>query len=425
VVDLYGRNLLGRVFDTIFFPAHLLFGVDFFYFFKLFSATLFAVFLCIVHRYLMARIAASGGRRGGVMVSLLVAFAVLVLLPWTNQVRAVCYELPGFVGFVVLAEVFALLPGVLAGREAAGHGAVVPAAMLLPLGFVAAFSLEGDAAIILAALAVAWVLARPWRQAGWVRREVTMISAATALFCLVALCMTAVFSARAGVSKNFIPVRQLTGFLLAHGDAPDPLSWDFAQWLAAGAVGLAVIWAFRAQFAVWCGFAPASDPNVVFWARGAAQLALVTCVTMFLVALICMETDQDFFSFQSYPWGGLLLIPMFFAVPAAVVPLDWGFEGVFAADAVRQFVMLLLMSWMAVAVTGQAQSGYQESVRVQAGYEAALAHAGPVVDSGLSLDGVEMQKRPLPTADSPGWFVQGYGVLFEKYYGVQTGVVFR
>jgi len=421
VVDLYGRNLLGRVFDTLFFPAHALLGVDFFYFYKLFNATVFALFLCVVQKYLMTRIAAASGRQADLLTGLLVALAVMVILPWTNEVRAVCYEVPGFIGFVLLAEIFALMQG--AGPDGESAKAGLPSAWLSPLGFVAAFSLEGDAAIILAALAVAWALAAKRRKRDFWRRDVTYISALTGCFCLAALFITVAFSARAVVSENFVPLREFAAYFFAHGAPPDALSCQYAEFFGAGVAGLAAMFWRRGQFAALCGFAEA--PAGLPLARWMGCFVLMAVVSVLVTSLLCMETDQDFFSFRSYPWGGLLLMAMFFAVPAVVAPLAAAFEGHFAADSARKFAMLLLMSWMAVAVTGQAQSGYDESVRVQAAYEAALARQAPVVDSGLALDAVEMQRRPLPTASSPGWFVQGYEALFEKYYGVRTVAVFR
>ena len=79
VVDLYGRNLLGHLFDLIYFPAKSLFGADFFFVFKIFNATLFAIFLCFVYRYLMRQIVIQEGwlrgeqqkRDGDVLSSLL------------------------------------------------------------------------------------------------------------------------------------------------------------------------------------------------------------------------------------------------------------------------------------------------------------------------------------------------------------------
>jgi hypothetical protein len=402
VVDLYGRNLLAHLFDLVFFPLHSLFGADFFYVFKLFNATLFAAFLCVVHWGLLRRCAG-----GGALLSLFVGGAVLLIMPWTNEVRAVCYELPGFLGFMVLAAFFDLMPG---------EARAAPP-WLLAAGFAAAFSLEGDTAILLGAMAVTWVLAAPWREPGMWRRDVTVFSGLMAVFCLAALMATVAFSQRDGLSESFIPVAEFAAFLFHGGPAPDPNPLFFAAMLLAGLAGLGGIALFRRRFLGLCG-----EASTFRWA---ALFGLVGCVTLVVAALISLETNQNFFTFRAYPWGGLLLIPMLFAVPAVAALLEAARQGGFVLQAGRVLVMAVALSRIAVAATSGAAQGYQTSETVLTAYHAVLAGGGPVIDTGLGLEGIEMQQRPLPTPDSTVWFIGAYKSMFWKYYGVVRDVTFR
>lgn len=409
VVDLYGRNLLAHLFDLVFFPLHSLFGADFFYVFKVFNATLFAAFLCVVHAVLLRRCAGSG-----VLLSLFVGGAVLLIMPWTNEVRAICYELPGFLSFVALAAFFDLVPGLTAGEPRPAPP------WLLAVGFAASFSLEADTAIILGAMAITWLLIWPLRRDAIKRLDGTVFSALMAGFCLVAVVTNLVFSERAVEAESFIPVKQFAAFLFHGGDVPDPDPLLYGAMLLAGLAGLALIAVFRRRFAVLCGFAGAGSEF-----RWAGLLALVGCVTLVVAALISMETDQNFFSFKWYPWGGVLLIPMLFAVPAVAAPLAAARDGGFVPQAGRALVMAVALSRVAIAVTAGAAQDYQNSEKVYAAYHAAVVGGGPVIDTGLGLEGIEMQQRPLPTPDSTIWFIGAYKSLFWKYYGVVRDVTFQ
>ncbi len=407
VLDLYGRNLLARVFDLLFFPAHDLTGMDFLTAYKVFNATLFAAFLWLVHRCIMARL----GPRPGALMSLFVAFAVLLIMPWTNEVRAVCYELPAFLLFVLLSEVFARLRG--------GEAELFSAGWLLALGFIAAFSLEGDAAILLATLLAAAMLARPWRVPGFWRGDAAWLGGLIGAFCGLALVTALAFSRRDGVSETFIPIKQYIAHFRTGAYLPaDPAF--YGQMLALGAAGLAAMIACRRRFAALCGFGGAAAPAA--WAREFGYFALTGCVTLVVLALISMATNQSFFTFRAYPWGSLLITAMLFALAAVAASLAALADR--AAPALV-FVLVIATSRMAVAALGQPAAAYDDSAKVRAAYAAVVGGATGVVNTGLDLDSREMPLRPLPTADSPGWFIAAYQALFLKYYGVRTTATFR
>jgi len=410
LVDLYGRNLLSRVFDVTFFPAHALTGVDFFHWYKIFNATLFTVFLLVVHRGVMARI----GGQPGALVSLFAAFAVLLIMPWTNEVRAICYELPAFLLFVVAGEMFTLL-----------QGKAPPPSWLLAIGFVVAFSLEGTAAILLGTLAVMFLLARPWRAPKFWRSDAAVLGGLIAAFCAVALLTTVAFSQRAAVSETFVPFKQYAIYLKG-GAFPPPDPVLYAQMLALGIAGLAAIALSRHRFAALCGFtqAPYSGP-LAATARAFGLFAISGSVTLVVAALISMEANQNFFWFRVYPWAGLLITAMLFGLVAIAAPLAANATRPPLLEAVVIVVVAVAISRMAMAAIGQAAIAYNESEQVEQAYTAALRTGSGVVPTGLNLDATEMARRDLPTADSPLWFIDGYRELFLKYYGIWTTAVFR
>jgi hypothetical protein len=190
--------------------------------------------------------------------------------------------------------------------------------------------------------------------------------------------------------------------------------------LALGAAGLAAMIACRRRFAALCGFDGAAAPAA--WAREFGYFALTGCVTLVVLALISMATNQSFFTFRAYPWGSLLITAMLFALAAVAASLAALPDR--AAPALV-FVLVIATSRMAVAALGQPAAAYDDSAKVRAAYAAVVGGATGVVNTGLDLDSREMPLRPLPTADSPDWFIAAYQALFLKYYGVRTTATFR
>ncbi|WP_298281952.1 hypothetical protein [Acidocella sp.] len=403
VVDLYGRNLLAHMFDLVFFPAHILFGADFFFVFKIFNATLFATFLCIVHRYLYLRISAATPNQSSMLRSLFVAFLVLVILPWTNEVRAVCYEIPAFITFVVLAELLDCIFGL------AKTGCTkAPSPWLLVLGYIAAFSLEGYTAIMLTALLFASGLTWQWDQVR--KHQVAVIVASLVGFCVLAIFITIVFSQRIHIGAGTSLLVEVLQFLRHRQNFPED-ALIFSLPLVTGLAGAGTLWFLRHRLA---NLTPAT-----------VSFTIITCATLIVVGLISLQADQNYFSFTSYPWGGMLLIAMFSAVPAVTIPLADFQQDRLISNSIRIFLMIIALSWMAIFVMNTTQQNYERSCLVLNAYRAVGHYTGQVFDTGLSLDQIPMQERPLPTAASPAWFIRGYEAFFLKYYGVDSHIIFK
>ncbi|HTJ90206.1 MAG TPA: hypothetical protein VL356_08530 [Acidocella sp.] len=432
VVDMYGRNLLARMFDLVYFPAKSLFGADFFFVFKIFNATIFAIFLCFVYRYLVDQIftqelslgVGTQKRGGGVLSSVFVAFLVLTILPWTNEVQMVCYQIPAFLSFVVLAELFKLMPGFSVQAQPG-----VPLPWLMTLAFVAAFSLEAYSAIILGAIVFAWLLNylgvghKVWRSQAFI------LSDFLAGYCVAALCVTAIFAQRPAAIEKLSPTKQIVEFVFAN----NLLSHDaklYCGVLAAGGLVPLLILVCRpfyrqlmqADPTVVSGIAPILQRSLIRWM---SFVFIVLFSTMVTTSLVSLETGTNYFSLNSYPWGGFVLIVGFFAIPAMTIPAVWCWEGNVSADMARNFLMMLFISGAAVhAVKGSAQY-YENSVKILNAYRVAQMNATAVFDTGLSLDALPYQIRPLPTAKSPSNFTQEYQRFFKKYYEVNTTVMFK
>lgn len=432
VVDMYGRNLLVHVFDTIYFPAKSLFGADFFFVFKLFNATLFAIFLCFVYRYMAdlvfvrERSSREGQKRDGdILPNLFIAFVILTVLPWTNEVDMVCYQFPAFLSFMVLAELFKLMP-----RFSLPEASGVPGAWLMTLAFIAAFSLEAYSAIIAAAIVFAWMLNAPWRSRQVWRSPAFIVSGLLVVFSVAALGIAARLAQRPDSIEKASPIKQIEEFVLGS----KLLSHDarlYCGLLVVGVIAPLLMLACQPLYRRFMqGNRSAAGLIAPVWqnfssTRWVIFFLIVLFPTMIVTSMISLETSTNYFSLDAYPWGGFLLIAAFFAVPAIAMPILWGWEGNFLADTARIFLMMLFISGAAVHAMRDSMQDYENSVKIQAAYRAAQANTTGIFDTGLSLDALALQMRPLPTAQSPSRFVSGYPPFFKKYYGVGSQLLFK
>jgi hypothetical protein len=436
VVDLYGRSLLVHVFDVIYFSAKSLFGADFFFVYKIFNATLFAIFLCFVYRYfvelvLIQELSLREGQLkldGGVLPSLFIAFVTLSILPFTTEVVMVCYQVPAFLSFVVLAELFKLMP-----RFSVPGLAGVPTTWLMTLSFVVAFSLEAYSAIILAAIIFAWVLNyRGHSSKDW-RSQAFIVSGLLGSFCVAALGVTVRYSQRPLASEKSSPTRQIIEFFVANKLLPYDAKL-YCGFLIVGVLGALLLAAFLLFYrrlvrddAMVVGGLTAVLQRRFSLIRWTLFFLIVLFPTMIAVSLISLETDYNYFSFSIYPWGGLLLIAAFFAVPAIVLPTLWFLRGNFLFDMARIFLMMLFISGAATHAMRESSQSYYNSMKVLNAYRAARRNLNStaVFDTGLSLDSLPRDARPLPTARGPSVMIRAYHEFFKKYYDVNTKILFK
>lgn len=429
VLDTYGRNLFTHVFDLIFFPLKSLFQMDFFHFYKIFNATLFSAFLLLIHRYVMRQVHDAARRlqpdgadnARGILPGLFVTFAIMAILPWVNDVQLICYQVSAFISFVVLAEIFKGIPATpWRGRPA------ISMSWLITMGFVAAFSLEAYSAILLGALFLAWMMHWP-RRAGQIWRAPAFIaSILIAVFCMAALLIASLYSQRAVVSTKLSVFKQIFAFFFANGSLTQSAKMDCVLVMACfiGTIALAVFsFRHRQRRETTIQLTASADSTpLMSWM---SLLMSVLLPTIVVTALISLKSDENYFSLGAYPWGGLLLICLFCLIPTIAISTAWPAKGYVAADSARIFFLALILSSAAIRMTEQSAQHYDDSAHVLDAYRQAQVHSEGTFDTGLSLDTMPMQSRPLPTAASPAWFIDAYVRFFKKYYGADTHALFK
>lgn len=437
LVDSYGRDLLAAGFDLWFFALRTVVPVDFFLLYKAYSATAYAAFLTMVVCY-MRRPAMAGSARTGAVADAVtwcfLAALVLGLFPWRNQTHFVAYQLPAFLCFMLLNEVAQRL--VVLVRSEGRSDAAAPSATdrypsLILLAFVCAFSLEAYAATVLASLLLPAVLVtrallRSRRTAGphdageAGLAPLALVLDVAIVFCAIAIAATLAFSERADV---------------APADAANDLSllrqvadaWIFSRRgviaVLLCAIPLAVAAALRGRrSAVAVPTQRMRDPRTWIYA---CALAVVVLASVAVTALVSIMARVDYFATATYPWGAFLLVAKLFAIQTAIV-LALRIAGRRVAARSACLVLgFIVASKCALDVIGSARASHATSKRLAAIYTTLGDAGGPVTETGLALASIPMVVRPLPTAESPEWFVAAYGRLFAKYYGVTTRPTFR
>jgi hypothetical protein len=427
VFDLYVRHLVAALFDAIYFPVHTLTGVGFFGFYKFFSATMFTLFICGVYGYLRAALpVGAGGLAHALLLDVTLALAVLLVLPWTNQVRMLCYELPAFLSFVVLVELGQSF--LHAARPMARAKPRLAPASLLLLSFVVAFSLEAYAAIMLVVLLTGCLSVAALASRAALRAEIweflrrpemrpgIIVSSGLVIFSILALLTTILFSERSADVHRHQPLSGL------HFNLPGMRGFSFnaslcGSLLVAGILllmGIVLAGRYFGPVSRLVKRLPIDDKSGVM----AALFVLLLAATLIVVALISFQADQNYFDFASYPWGGLtLILQLMSLLVVGLVLVPSGGQSFWLAS-LRMFILFVLASRIAIAVLGGQAAAAEKSDLVAAAYAQVTGGATGMVQTGLSLDAMPMQARPLPTMDSPGWFIRNYHDFFEKYYGV-------
>ena len=155
-------------------------------------------------------------------------------------------------------------------------------------------------------------------------------------------------------------------------------------------------------------------------------MAAVVIATVVITAIASIMAGYDYFSQATYPWGAFLLVAKLFVTYVVVlVALSLSRRDL----ALRSAVLLLAFvaaSKGALDVLGSAYASHRTSEQLHRMYDTlGTASGGSIAESGLDLASMEMQARPLPTIDSPEWFVAAFERFFEKYFGVTGRTLFR
>jgi len=432
VVDNYGRSLLYQVFDMIHFPLKSLFGADVFYVFKVFNATFFTIFLYIVYQYILSRVSLRTdwcGKRplapaAHVFLNIFLAFSVLTIFPWFNEVQVFAYQLPIFLSFVVFTELFRRIPFSVENEEKS-----LGDAGLCLLSFVVAYSDEALVAIMFCSISFVWLLiwrslkTPVWRASGF------GLSVTFLIFCACSLAETIIYSQRARISSKFSSFHEMVHFYFSNSVLLSFFRAMFSM-IILGIVGFTLLFLFWSRVfpAARNSFKSLTDGGslpLIISARWFLGLLTVTFSTLLVVGVLSIDSGYNYFSITLYPWGSLWMIPVLFAVPSVAIPLAWCWNEVVQIEVIKIFVMAIFVSFLAIHTTANSFQNYEYSEAVHGAFIAAEKGTEQVYDTGLSLDEIPMQNRPLPTAASPEWFINNYHDFFKKYYNSNTTILFK
>jgi hypothetical protein len=133
-----------------------------------------------------------------------------------------------------------------------------------------------------------------------------------------------------------------------------------------------------------------SEVSVFSWST------IIVCTASFLATvLISAISGNNYFSHENYPWGDLLLI-----------------------------VFIISSKYLFMFVSNS-DDDYIRSKLVENSYRVTISQSTLNVETGLKLNEIALQVRPLPTEGDPEWFLDSYRMLFDKYYGVKEIPVFH
>jgi hypothetical protein len=464
VFDLYGRSLIAAVFDFVYFPLKAALGVDFYWAYKFFSATVFAGFLTIVYRYVLGTLSTARPRSRDVLyvevLSIFLAAILVTTFPWVNQVHFICYQLPAFLSLVLLTELSRLAADCLAsGRPGSAR---ISHAMgrhnyssIFFLAFLCAFSLEAYAATILIALMMTWAaIATIWlyqshrverAKPDALTREFQLFAHSslwTSFFCIVALLLTVRFSGRAegGTASSFISnLARLRLSVLRENEAirlfaayGETVSTKFLLVLTLfGIVFFQVARVVNKRSALAVKLKP-RQPSGRFNCATSLVMgvsATVVCLSSFIVAAAASaKSGRNYFSHANYPWGDLLLPAKLTLILFVVMGLNQIHESLFWIRKISLLVMFVISSACIFNFVNASRDAYRRSILVENAYRAATAvqsNRSDTIESGLLLESIPMQIRPLPSKDCADHFILAYKTMFAKYYGVNDAPLFR
>jgi hypothetical protein len=433
VLDMYGRTLLTQVFELLYWPAHRLSGCSFFSFYQVFSAMIHAAFVTLCAWVLDRAATPRGfviGREVLLLSRSLLVTALLVLLPWKNQVHVMAYQLPALLAFLTLL----LLNRQLYAWQQGGSDQPRNVLMTLLVMYVSAFSLEAYS--LLALMVSLYFCVIVWREVrgssvseGLIKlRRPAPWLLLTFMACNgLALVLVKWYSERAkvGHADGARVAPHLSGLLEGH------LSWSLGQGVFFTAMGvLGMVWWMAREWQERAGIRPPlahkSSGVMLVPFKPEAFLVLVTSLaSLVMVQVVSRASGYDYFSHHLYPWGDLLLVGKFMLLGWAygwLIRLDQAPWGARCFIALSGFVTMTHF-WVVLLESGAADQRFAQ--RVEAAYFNAVNSDAPWVDTGLNLAMIPAQTQPLPTEHSPDWFVQGYRYLFQTYYGKSRPVLFR
>jgi hypothetical protein len=316
--------------------------------------------------------------------------------------------------------------------------------MILLLSFVCAFSLESIAATILVALVAMWVVVATislyqTRTAGHAKIHLipsrllffAYSSLGAFFFCVASLLIAMMFSGRVAESSQSDFVDNLAKLQFSLIKESEPIRLVAAHGKSILVIVVLTFGIVFFQFAknICKRSALASVLKLPRLSRQQYAFCLSTIIvsaSSFLVTTaISARSGTNYFSHANYPWGDLLLTAKLFLMLFAFMVLSGIPASFFGTRSISVLLMFVIASKYTLGFVNASKEGYKNSILVEKSYRAATVIHSDTIESGLRLESIPMQVRPLPTKDSPDWFVEAYKRMFVKYYDINDIRFFR
>lgn len=425
--DSYFRGLSTALFDSMYFPVKLIYDVNFFYFYKFYTATVFASFITYVSSFFIKESRSllfqfHGDRKlvgfESLLLDIFISGIVIYVFPWKNQVHLICYQIPAFLGLVIALK---LIEGSIDNHLVNNYkkNASVSGQFLI-ISLLFAFSLEVYT-LSMCVFCVIWGFTqyrlRSIRAIKSIKdflNEFRSFGRVVLVFtlCTISICIGIFRSSRVqqGFRDDLSP-----NLLLKFSSSEEGL------YVGAMLVAFIGILAIVRISSAKNGFPGPSEKRGFDYILG---LLAMFVSQILVVALISLLSGVDYFSSRQYPWGDFLLtlkcaLILALFVQISVLLLNNGLLQMFVNIAVFIFSTKLIFDPLF-----SSHNHYRESRLLKSAYDQMALGKSGVFDSGMNLEIILMGIKPLPQRDSPDWFKDSYKRFFNKYYDVNTSIYF-
>lgn len=425
--DSYFRGLSTAVFDAMYFPLKLIFEANFFYFYKFYTATVFAGFIAYASSFFIKNSRRflyqfSEDRRlvgfEGFILDIFICGVVIYIFPWKNQVHLICYQIPAFLGLVIAIQIIEGSIDGLFGDCSQKNAGVSGGFLITSLLF--AFSLEAYTLSMCFFCSIWFFIQYRFTGDGAIKsikeflNEFHCYSRGALVFvlCLTSICIGLIQSSRLhqGFRNDLIANLFLKFNLLGEGLYVGAILLSF--------IGLLVISRISSTRN---GSLGSSKNSKFFYILG---LLAIVVSQVSVAALISLLSGVNYISSMQYPWGDFLLISkcaliLALFVQISILLLNLGLLHLFTLIAIFISSTKLIFDPLFSSYTH-----YRESSMIKNAYDHMASGESGGFESGMKLETIPMGIKPLPEGNSPDWFIDSYKKFFNKYYDVNTSIYF-
>lgn len=403
VVDTYGRSLLSSIFSFFFFFFNGTAGVSFFLLYKILSASAYAIFMTGVLSYFLRTTRQTSAQQKNNVLKLVlgvfVATLLLLIFQWRNQVHFICYQIPGFLTFLLLKTTND------SRHDATGAPSLTS---VLLLSYICCFSLEAFSSIIfifnLALLGLALREKYQW--------HLKMAIAGLRTDAHLKILLFNIFFSSASIAVTLLFSERAKEIATGHFDIASVL-------LGPVALPAAAMFTLVALLTVRSGSrtTDTDDTQVAHQVLFAAGLGLtVVAVTL----MVSIRAHFNYFDLKAYPWGDLMVVGKLSALYLLCLALAHVAARKPVVHPVLTLLLIVVCSRLFITFFDRIEADSIQSRRIERVYQVIAADRPTSLITGLDLDAIPMPVRPFPTASSPSWFVASYRIVLQKFYGLET-----